>query len=111
MVDHETFWSLRELRSSLILDLVCVKSVAGTKWVNQRIQKLRSEGRWMRADKEKESFRFGDGYEVWSPYASIFEATVLGVGVILRLSVLPGECPPLLSKPACTQWAWSLIPS
>ena len=103
VVDHETFWSLRELHSSLILDLGCMKSVAGTKWVNQHIQRLKSEGRWMRAEKEKESFRFGDGHELWSQYAFVFEATVLGVRVIIRLSVVPGECPPLLSKPACTQ--------
>ena len=99
VVDHETFWSLRELHSSLILDLGCMKSVAGTKWVNQHIQRLKSEGRWMKAEKEKESFRFGDGHELWSQYAFIFEATVLGVRVIVRLSVVPGECPPLLSKP------------
>ena len=103
VVDHETFWSLRELHSSLILELGCMKSVAGTKWVNQHIQRLKSEGRWMKAEKEKESFRFGDGRELWSQYAFIFEATVLGVRVIIRLSVVPGECPPLLSKPACTQ--------
>ena len=36
-------------------------------------------------------------------FSFVFEATVLGVQVILRLSVVPGECPPLLSKPACTQ--------
>ena len=103
VVDHETFWSLRELHSSLILDLGCMKSVAGAKWVNQHIQRLKSEGRWMKAEKEKESFRFGDGHELWSQYAFIFEATILGVRVIIRLSVVPGECPPLLSKPACTQ--------
>ena len=103
VVDHETFWSLRELHSSLILDLGCMKSVAGTKWVNQHIQRLKSEGRWMKAEKEKESFRFGDGHELWSQYAFIFEVTILGVRVIIRLSVVPGECPPLLSKPACTQ--------
>ncbi|CAE7682647.1 RE2 [Symbiodinium necroappetens] len=64
--DHEVVWSMRELHSSLILDLGCMKSVAGTKWVNQHIQRLKSEGRWMKAVK----------------------ATVLGVQVILRLSVV-----------------------
>ena len=53
--DHEVFWSLRELHSSLILDLGCMKSVAGTKWVNQHIQRLRNQGRWMQAVKECES--------------------------------------------------------
>eukprot|EP00439_Symbiodinium_sp_Y106_P022212 s3337_g2.t1 len=102
-LDHETFWSMRELHSSLILDLGCKKSVAGTKWVNQHIQKLRGLGRWMKAVKEKESFRFGDGHELCSEFAFIFEAAVMGVQVILRISVVPGECPPLLSKPACSQ--------
>ena len=27
----------------------------------------------------------------------------MGIRVIIRLSVVPGDCPPLLSKPACTQ--------
>ena len=103
VVDHEAFRSLRELHSSLILDVGCMKSLAGTKWVNQHIQRLRSEGRWMKAEKEKESFRLGDGHELWSQYAFVFQATVLGVRTLLRLSVVPGEYPPLLSKPACTQ--------
>ena len=33
--NHEVFWFMRELHSSLILDLGCTKSVAGTKWVNE----------------------------------------------------------------------------
>ncbi|CAE7216972.1 unnamed protein product [Symbiodinium sp. CCMP2592] len=102
-LDHEIFCSMRELHSSLILDLGCMKSVAGTKWVNQHIQRLRGLGRWMKAMKEKESFRFGDGHELCSEYAFVFEATILGVRVILKLSVVPGECPPLLSKQACSQ--------
>ena len=103
LLDHEAFWTLRELHSSLILDIGCMKSVAGTKWVNQHIQRLKALGRWMKATKERESFRFGDGHEVWSEFSFAFEATLLGVRVLLRLSVVPGDCPPLLSKPACTQ--------
>ena len=80
-----------------------MKSVAGTKWVNQHIQRLRGWGRWMKAVKEHESFRFGDGHELCSEYAFVFEATMLGVRVILKVSVVPGECPPLRSKPACSQ--------
>ncbi|OLP99839.1 Anaphase-promoting complex subunit 10 [Symbiodinium microadriaticum] len=49
MAEHEVFWSLREWRSSLILDLGCMKSVAGTRWVNQHIRRLKSLGRWMKA--------------------------------------------------------------
>ncbi|CAE7756515.1 RE2 [Symbiodinium sp. CCMP2456] len=103
MADHEVFWSMRELQSSLILDLGCMKSVAGTRWVNQHIRHLKGLGRWMKATKESESFRFGDGHELKSCFSFTFEATVLGVPVILRLSVVPGDCPPLLSKPACSQ--------
>ena len=46
-----------------------MKSVAGTKWANQHIQRLRSEGRWMKSEKESESFKFGDGHELRSQYA------------------------------------------
>ena len=103
--EHEALWSMRELQSSLILDLGCMKSVAGTKWVNQHLERLRGLGRWMKAvrERERESFRFGDGHELHSCYSFVFEATVLGVQVVLRLSVVPGECPPLLSKHACSQ--------
>ncbi|OLP95636.1 hypothetical protein AK812_SmicGene22229 [Symbiodinium microadriaticum] len=102
-LSYETFWSMRELHSSLILDLGCMKSVAGTKWVNQHIQRLKGLGRWMKSLRETESFRFGDGHELCSEFAFLFEATILGVRVILKLSVVPGECPPLLSKQACSQ--------
>ncbi|CAE7326527.1 psaC [Symbiodinium sp. CCMP2456] len=88
VVDHESFWAMRELHSSLILDIGCMKSVAGTKWTNQHIQRLRGLGRWMKAVKEKESFRFGDGHELCSEYAFIFEATIMGVRVLLRISVV-----------------------
>ncbi|CAE7341218.1 RE2, partial [Symbiodinium sp. KB8] len=91
LIDHEIFWSMRELSSSLILDLGCMKSVAGTKWVNQHIQRLKELGRWMKAVPENESFRFGDGHELRSSYSFMFEATLMGVQVIIRLSVVPGE--------------------
>ena len=104
MAEHEVFWSLREWRSSLILDLGCMKSVAGTRWVNQHIRRLKSLGRWMKARKESESFRFGDGHELKSCLSFIFEATVLGIQVIDSVWFrVPGDCPPLLSKPACLQ--------
>ena len=94
---------LRPEESSLILDLGCMKSVAGTLWVNQHIQRMKGMGRWTKAVRERESFRFGDGHELHSSYSFVFEATLLGVQVILRLSVVPGECPPFLSKHACSQ--------
>ena len=100
---HSVFWPMRELHGSLVLDLGCMLSVAGTRWVNHRIQRLRGLGRWMKTVPEKESFRFGDGHGLVSEYSFMFEATVLGVRVILKLSVVPGDCPPLFSKPACTQ--------
>ena len=55
-----------------------MKFVAGTKWVNQHIQRLKGLGRWMKAGKESESFRFGDGHELRSQYAYVFEATGVG---------------------------------
>ena len=88
IAEHEVFWSMRELHSSLILDLGCMRSVAGTKWVNQHIRRLKGLGRWMKAIKENESFRFGDGHELQSSFSFVFEATVLGVQVILRVSVV-----------------------
>ena len=99
---HEVLWNINELSSSVILDLGCMKSVAGTKWVNQLLQRWKSQGRWFKVNPERETFRFGSGHTLDSRYEIQFQATFAQHPVILAFSVVEGDCPPLMSKPACS---------
>ena len=97
-----THWSMSELGDKMILDLGCMKTVAGTEWVNQHVARLRREGRFVQVVTEDESFRFGDGQITKSRYAVIMEAAVANIPCVLRVSVVSGNCPPLLSKQVCS---------
>ena len=90
LASHEVFWCVKELENAVILDIGCLKSVAGTTWVNQLLKRWQENGRWFRVEKEKEVF-------------IQLEATFAGQPVVLGFSVVKGECPPLLSRHACTQ--------
>ena len=94
---------MKELATSVILDIGCLKSVAGTVWINQIIRRWQDQHRWFRVFKEKEVFRFGSGDTLASQYGVQFEATFAGKLVVLGFSVVKGDCPPLLSRHACTQ--------
>eukprot|EP00435_Cladocopium_sp_Y103_P044933 s129_g12.t1 len=58
---HDVLWCMQELKSSVILDLGCLKSVVGTKWMNQLLERWREANRWFKVYPEKEVFRFGSG--------------------------------------------------
>ena len=100
---HEVMWNIQELANAVILDLGCMKSVAGTRWANHVVQQWQQEGRWFKVNPEKEVFRFGSGHVLESKFAISIIATFAKKPVILSFSVVSGECPPLLSRPACTQ--------
>lgn len=100
---HEVMWCIHELEDSVILDLGCLKSVAGTKWMNQVLKRWQAAGRWFRVFSEKETFRFGSGNTLPSRFAVQLLATFCRRLVILSFSVVEGNCPPLLSRPACSQ--------
>ena len=51
---------------------------------------------------EEEQFRFGDGQVVQSKFAVLLEVALAGIHGILRISIVHGTCPPLLSKPVCS---------
>ena len=98
-----TLWCQQELHLRMIVDLGCVKSVVGVHWMNELITEWKRLGRWSRVDAEKEVFQFGNGETLVSKYRVQFEARLAGCQVILALSVVPGKCPPLLSRCACSQ--------
>ena len=100
---HGVLWCMDELASAVILDLGCMRSVCGVKWANQLIRKWKDEKRWLRVESEEETFRFGNGQTLKSRFNIQFAATFAQKPVVLMFSVVDGECPPLLSRPACTQ--------
>ena len=44
----ETFWSRQELERKVIVDLGCVKSMVGVKWVKALLTEWRDKQRWFR---------------------------------------------------------------
>ena len=97
-VPHDTLWSMRELSKAVILDLGCMRNVAGVQWANDVVQTWKQEGRWFRIVEEQETFKFGDGSTLDSKYRLQLEATFGAKRVLLAFSIVPGTCPPLLSK-------------
>ena len=104
----EAFWSQQELERKVIVDLGCVKSVVGVKWMRALLTEWKAQQRWFRVCPEKEVFQFGNGENLTSRYAVQFEAIVAGAHVIINMSVVSGHCPPLLSRHACTQLGLSI---
>ena len=100
---HGVLWCMDELASAVILDLGCMRSVCGVKWANQPISKWKEEKRWLRVEAEDETFRFGNGQTLKSRFSIQFVATFAQKPVVLMFSVVDCACPPLLSRPACTQ--------
>ena len=103
VVPHEAWWNMKELAKRVILDLGCMRNVVGVKWATDVLDHWRSQGRWFKIVPEAEVFRFGDGNTLRSRYRLQLEATFGGRRVLLAFSVVPGPCPPLLSKQSHTK--------
>ena len=100
---NEVFWSMAELGNKMILDLGCMRTVAGTLWATPVVKEWRRKGWYVKVIPEKESFRFGDGHICESRLALIIQVTLASIPCLLRISVVSGKCPPLLSKPVASQ--------
>ena len=103
VVPHEAWWNMKELAKRVILDLGCMRNVVGVQWANDVVEEWQKNGRWLRVLQEDEVFRFGDGNTLRSQYRLQLEATFGGRKVLLAFSVVPGPCPPLLSKQSHTK--------
>ena len=99
---NEVCWSMDEMGTKMILDLGCMKTVAGTDWVNPIVKTFKENGRYCKVTPEKESFRFGDGHLTHSKFSVLMEVSLATIPCILRVSVVAGNCPPLLSKHVAT---------
>ena len=81
----EAFWSQHELERRVIVDLGCVKSVVGVKWMRALLTEWKAQQRWFRICPEKEVFQFGNGENLTSRYAVQYEAVIAGAHVIINL--------------------------
>ncbi|CAE7399266.1 ppiA [Symbiodinium sp. CCMP2456] len=100
---NEVCWSLSELVYKVILDIGCMRSVAGVNWANMLVARWKKEGRWLRVDPEREVFKFGDGEVLESRYRVSFLGSFGGKPVVYGFSIVDGVCPPLFSRAGCTQ--------
>ena len=98
----EAWWNMKELARRVILDLGCMRNVVGVQWANDVLEEWKRCGRWFNVISEAETFRFGDGNTLVSKYRLQIEATFGGKRVLLAFIVVPGPCPPLLSKQSHT---------
>ena len=91
----ETLWCHKELSQRVIVDLGCVRSVVGTRWMNEVVHRWRNENRWLQVEAETETFQFGNGETLVSRFRVHFEVCLAGKSAVLSMSVVPGSCPPL----------------
>ncbi|CAE7901225.1 unnamed protein product, partial [Symbiodinium necroappetens] len=85
---REVMWSLKELAFKVILDLGCMRSVAGVLWANEVLQRWHNEGRWYHIEKECEAFKFGGGEVLNSKYRLSFVGSFAGRPVIYGFSIV-----------------------
>ena len=83
----------------LIVDTACARSVAGRAWYDLMAQWLREAHDYQieRVD-DNEAFRFGPGAPVHSSFAILLPVEWQGRGAVIRISIVPREVPPLISK-------------
>ena len=100
-VPSEVF-ALRHHGSTLlgITDTACAKSVAGTSWLQQFTDNSSEKPK---ITKECEAFRFGTGKIHYSAFAVDLKFVMGGCILSLKTSIINGDVPLLISKPALAQ--------
>ncbi|CAE7765363.1 RE2 [Symbiodinium sp. CCMP2592] len=68
----DVLWSLQDLAFKIILDIGCMRSVAGVQWANLLVERWQREGRWFHVEREKETFKFGGGEVLTSRFRLSF---------------------------------------
>ena len=98
----EVLRSMQDLAFKVIVDLGCMRSVAGVGWVNMIVRRWRAEGQWFRVTEESEVFKFGDGEVLTSKFRIELAGSFAGKPVVYGFSVVEGCCPPLFSRAGCS---------
>ena len=81
-----------------ITDTACARTVAGTQWLQEYMDKLGDKEAKPELSKDCEAFKFGTGRIHYSSF-NVILSFVLGDSMVqLRTSIIPGDIPLLLSK-------------
>ena len=81
-----------------ITDTACARTVAGTQWLQEYMDKLGDKEAKPELSKECEAFKFGTGRIHYSSFNVILSFELGDSMVQLRTSIIPGDIPLLLSK-------------
>ena len=81
-----------------ITDTACARTVAGTQWLQDYMDKLGDSEAKPELSKECEAYKFGTGRIHYSSFNVILTFALGNSTVQLRTSVIPGDIPLLLSK-------------
>lgn len=90
-----------DYEGSMILDIGCVRSVAGTAWIEREIALRQKLGKHVFVERTSDWFRFGDGVRRLSSYRVHLEIAIKGHVGLLAVNVIDYPCPPLMSKAVC----------
>ena len=92
---------LHDYEGVMIVDIGCVRSVAGSAWVEREIAFRRHLGKHVFVERTADWFRFGDGVKRLSEYRVHLEVSIKGHVGLIPIDVIDYPCPPLLSKAVC----------
>ncbi|OLQ00470.1 Copia protein [Symbiodinium microadriaticum] len=81
-----------------ITDTACARTVAGTQWLQEYIDRVGEDGGRPEMSKECEAYRFGTGRIHYSSFSAMLSFSLGEKIVQLRASIIPGDIPLLLSK-------------
>ncbi|CAE7582602.1 RE1 [Symbiodinium sp. CCMP2592] len=102
-VTNEVFELTTGTREGLkaILDSACSKTVVGTGWLQKYLDYVKGSGYDVVFVYEKESFKFGAASRIYeSTYAAVILVPLLDHIIAIKASVIHGDIPLLLSRPA-----------
>ena len=85
----------------MIVDIGCIRSVAGMQWIDREVTARRNLGRHVHVERVADWFRFGDGVRRLSRYRVYLEVAIKGHVGLLPVNAIDFPCPPLLSKAVC----------
>ncbi|CAE7615546.1 GIP [Symbiodinium sp. CCMP2592] len=81
-----------------ITDTACSRTVAGTQWLQEYMDRIGEDGAQPELSKECEAYKFGTGRIHYSSFSVLLSFSLGDKIVQLRASIIPGDVPLLLSK-------------
>ena len=81
-----------------ITDTACARTVAGTQWLQDYMDRIGDDGAQPELSKECEAYKFGTGRIHYSSFSVVLSFSLGNKVVQLRASIIPGDIPLLLSK-------------